>query len=98
MFLSTVSLIERVFRSARKQRNWDHFTKAQRKNLDTWLKQAEDIRKAHENDMLRDRHEEAMETSEDDEDDGFDHHSDHGRGPPAAKKQKFDPGTVFHTA
>lgn len=38
---SSVGQIEKVFQAARKQKNWDHFSKGQRKNLDSWLKQAE---------------------------------------------------------
>ena len=30
-----------VFHAASKQKAWDHFSKAQRKNLDVWRKQAE---------------------------------------------------------
>jgi len=36
--------IERVFGSASKQKVWDHFTKAQRKNLTQWKKQLQDVR------------------------------------------------------
>ncbi len=41
VFCSVVGQIEAMFQSSRKQRNWDHFTKAQRKNLDQWFKQTE---------------------------------------------------------
>lgn len=30
-----------VYHSASKQKAWDHFTKAQRKNISVWCKQAE---------------------------------------------------------
>lgn len=36
-----VTMIEQVFMSASKQKAWDHFSKAQRKNLDLWKKQAQ---------------------------------------------------------
>lgn len=36
-----VEQIEKVFTTASKQKSWDHFSKAQRKNLDMWRKQAE---------------------------------------------------------
>nr|KAG5708239.1 hypothetical protein BaRGS_021173 [Batillaria attramentaria] len=32
---------EHIFAATRKQKNWDHFTKAQRKNIDTWYKQVQ---------------------------------------------------------
>lgn len=35
-----VDQIEKIFMTAQKQRNWDHFTRAQRKNIELWLKQA----------------------------------------------------------
>lgn len=39
-FFPLVDQIEKIFTLAQKQRNWDHFTKAQRKNIELWLKQA----------------------------------------------------------
>lgn len=36
--------IERVFMSAGHQKVWDHFTKAQRRNIEMWKKQAEEIK------------------------------------------------------
>ncbi|CAH0386848.1 unnamed protein product [Bemisia tabaci] len=36
--------IERVFSSALHKKVWDHFTKAQRKNIETWKKQAADVK------------------------------------------------------
>jgi len=41
--VGSVSQIERVFGSAGKQKVWDHFTKAQRKNLTSWKKQLQDV-------------------------------------------------------
>ncbi|CAG13468.1 unnamed protein product, partial [Tetraodon nigroviridis] len=38
---TTVEQIVSVFQAASKQKAWDHFSKAQRKNLDMWRKQAE---------------------------------------------------------
>ena len=35
-----VSQIEKVFLAACHKKAWDHFTKAQRKNIDMWKKQA----------------------------------------------------------
>ena len=39
LFILQVGQIEKVFTTAHKQRNWDHFSKAQRKNLELWHKQ-----------------------------------------------------------
>lgn len=36
-----VGQIEKVFGVASHQKVWDHFTKAQRKNIDTWRKQSQ---------------------------------------------------------
>jgi len=45
--LSAISIqfkqIERVFGSAAHQKVWDHFTKAQRKNITAWKKQLQDV-------------------------------------------------------
>ncbi|MFT7810213.1 ecto-NOX disulfide-thiol exchanger 2-like [Arapaima gigas] len=58
-----------VFRAASKQRAWDHFSKAQRKNLDMWRKQAEEIRNIHNEELMGIRREEEMEMSDDDVED-----------------------------
>lgn len=38
---AAVEQIVAVYHSASKQKAWDHFTKAQRKNISVWCKQAE---------------------------------------------------------
>ncbi|XP_029297099.1 ecto-NOX disulfide-thiol exchanger 2 isoform X2 [Cottoperca gobio] len=58
-----------VFQAASKQKAWDHFTKAQRKNLDMWRKQAEEIRNMHNEQLMGIRREEEMEMSDDDMED-----------------------------
>uniref|UniRef100_A0A8C5CSM1 RRM domain-containing protein n=1 Tax=Gadus morhua TaxID=8049 RepID=A0A8C5CSM1_GADMO len=55
-----------VFQAASKQKAWDHFSKAQRKNLDVWRKQAEEIRNMHNEQLMGIRREEEMEMSDDD--------------------------------
>ncbi|XP_038603913.1 ecto-NOX disulfide-thiol exchanger 2 isoform X2 [Tachyglossus aculeatus] len=55
-----------VYRSAFKQKAWDHFTKAQRKNIRMWFKQAEEIRNIHNEELMGIRREEEMEMSDDD--------------------------------
>ncbi|KAG7324434.1 hypothetical protein KOW79_012450 [Hemibagrus wyckioides] len=58
-----------VFHAASKQKAWDHFSKAQRKNLDMWRKQAEEIRNIHNEELMGIRREEEMEMSDDDMED-----------------------------
>ena len=40
-FSPKVEQIEKVFAASTKQKAWDHFSKAQRKNLDIWRKQCQ---------------------------------------------------------
>ncbi|XP_066571085.1 ecto-NOX disulfide-thiol exchanger 2 isoform X3 [Amia ocellicauda] len=61
-----------VFHAASKQKAWDHFSKAQRKNLDMWRKQAEEIRNIHNEELMGIRREEEMEMSDDDMEDSPD--------------------------
>ncbi|XP_005173205.1 ecto-NOX disulfide-thiol exchanger 2 isoform X1 [Danio rerio] len=58
-----------VFHASSKQKAWDHFSKAQRKNLDMWRKQAEEIRNIHNEELMGIRREEEMEMSDDDMED-----------------------------
>uniref|UniRef100_A0AAV2MKS7 RRM domain-containing protein n=1 Tax=Knipowitschia caucasica TaxID=637954 RepID=A0AAV2MKS7_KNICA len=58
-----------VFQAASKQKAWDHFTKAQRKNLDVWRKQVQEIRNMHNELLMGIRREEEMEMSDDDMED-----------------------------
>ncbi|PWA18710.1 hypothetical protein CCH79_00005725, partial [Gambusia affinis] len=64
-----VEQIVSVFQAASKQKAWDHFSKAQRKNLDMWRKQAEEIRNMHNEQLMGIRREEEMEMSDDDMED-----------------------------
>ncbi|XP_047675479.1 ecto-NOX disulfide-thiol exchanger 2 isoform X5 [Tachysurus fulvidraco] len=71
-----------VFHAASKQKAWDHFSKAQRKNLDMWRKQAEEIRNIHNEELMGIRREEEMEMSDDDmEDDAPDSKDSDDSGP-----------------
>ncbi|XP_049984330.1 ecto-NOX disulfide-thiol exchanger 2 isoform X1 [Alexandromys fortis] len=54
-----------VYHSASKQKAWDHFTKAQRKNISVWCKQAEEIRNIHNDELMGISREEEMEMSDD---------------------------------
>ncbi|XP_077165394.1 ecto-NOX disulfide-thiol exchanger 2 isoform X2 [Paroedura picta] len=64
--LAQFEQIVAVYHSASKQKAWDHFTKAQRKNISVWCKQAEEIRNIHNDELMGIRREEAMEMSDDD--------------------------------
>ncbi|XP_059823808.1 ecto-NOX disulfide-thiol exchanger 1 isoform X4 [Hypanus sabinus] len=64
--LTGLEQIVAVFKAASKQKAWDHFSKAQRKNIDMWRKQAEEVRNAHSEELMGIRHEEEMEMSDDD--------------------------------
>ncbi|XP_010740422.2 ecto-NOX disulfide-thiol exchanger 2-like isoform X3 [Larimichthys crocea] len=67
--LAQFEQIVSVFHAASKQKAWDHFSKAQRKNLDTWRKQVEEIRNIHNEQLMGIRGEEEMEMSDDDMED-----------------------------
>ncbi|KAM6970774.1 ecto-NOX disulfide-thiol exchanger 1 [Aplochiton taeniatus] len=66
--LTQFEQITAVFAAATRQKAWDHFSKAQRKNIDIWRKQCEELRNAHSEDIMGIRREEEMEMSEDDSD------------------------------
>ncbi|KAI4897310.1 hypothetical protein NFI96_034018, partial [Prochilodus magdalenae] len=72
-----------VFHAASKQKAWDHFSKAQRKNLDMWRKQAEEIRNIHNEELMGIRREEEMEMSDDDMEDIPDSKDSDDSGPMA---------------
>ncbi|KAL7979457.1 hypothetical protein Chor_004615 [Crotalus horridus] len=63
--LAQFEQIVAVYHSACKQKAWDHFTKAQRKNISVWCKQAEELRNLHNDELMDIRREEAMEMSDD---------------------------------
>ncbi|KAK1167630.1 ecto-NOX disulfide-thiol exchanger 1 isoform X2 [Acipenser oxyrinchus oxyrinchus] len=63
--LTQFEQIVAVFAAATRQRAWDHFSKAQRKNIDIWRKQCEELRNAHSEELMGIRGEEEMEMSED---------------------------------
>ncbi|KAI5626808.1 ecto-NOX disulfide-thiol exchanger 2 isoform X2, partial [Silurus asotus] len=70
-----------VFHAASKQKAWDHFSKAQRKNLDMWRKQAEEIRNIHNEELMGIRREEEMEMSDDDMEDTLESKDSDDSGP-----------------
>ncbi|XP_061735560.1 ecto-NOX disulfide-thiol exchanger 1 [Nerophis ophidion] len=66
--LTQFEQISAVFAAACRQKAWDHFSKAQRKNLDIWRKQCEELMKVHGDEIMGFRHEEEMEMSDEDSD------------------------------
>ncbi|XP_030253871.1 LOW QUALITY PROTEIN: ecto-NOX disulfide-thiol exchanger 1 [Sparus aurata] len=64
--LTQFEQITTVFTAATRQKAWDHFSKAQRKNIDIWRKQCEELRNAHSEEIMGIRREEEMEMSDDD--------------------------------
>ncbi|XP_071164849.1 ecto-NOX disulfide-thiol exchanger 2-like [Mytilus edulis] len=80
--LQQYELIERVFAATQKQRNWDHFTKAQRKNIELWYKQIKETRQSQMDEFFSDRKEDDMEMSDNEDE------------PSSAKKKKKAGTTV----
>ncbi|CAH1178934.1 unnamed protein product [Phaedon cochleariae] len=68
--------IERLFLAACHKKVWDHFTKAQRKNIETWKRQSLQIKTIQLDDSPTERDDDEMDVSDDDE--------------PSKKKQKYD--------
>ncbi|XP_041663374.1 ecto-NOX disulfide-thiol exchanger 1 [Cheilinus undulatus] len=66
VILTQFEQITTVFNAATRQKAWDHFSKAQRKNIDIWRKQCEELRNAHSEEIMGIRREEEMEMSDDD--------------------------------
>uniref|UniRef100_A0A8C7HZ67 Ecto-NOX disulfide-thiol exchanger 1 n=1 Tax=Oncorhynchus kisutch TaxID=8019 RepID=A0A8C7HZ67_ONCKI len=66
--LTQFEQITAVFTAASRQKAWDHFTKAQRKNIDIWRKQCEELRNVNSEEIMGIRREEEMEMSDDDSD------------------------------
>lgn len=64
--LNQFEQINGVFTAASKQKAWDHFTKAQRKNIDIWKKQCEELRNVHSEELMGIRREEEMDMSDED--------------------------------
>ncbi|XP_053352871.1 ecto-NOX disulfide-thiol exchanger 1 isoform X2 [Clarias gariepinus] len=64
--LTQFEQITAVFSAATRQKAWDHFSKAQRKNIDIWRKQCEELRNAHSEEIMGIRREEEMEMSDED--------------------------------
>ncbi|XP_014257458.1 ecto-NOX disulfide-thiol exchanger 2 isoform X2 [Cimex lectularius] len=69
--------IERVFTAASHKKVWDHFTKAQRKNIEMWKKQSAEIKAVELEEHLISGGDDEMEVSDDEE-------------PPTKKKHKGD--------
>ncbi|CAH0546098.1 unnamed protein product [Brassicogethes aeneus] len=61
------SQIERLFTSACHKKVWDHFTKAQRKNIEAWKKQSLEIKNVQIDDSGNERGDDEMDVSDEDE-------------------------------
>ncbi|XP_022248765.1 ecto-NOX disulfide-thiol exchanger 2-like [Limulus polyphemus] len=79
------NLIEKVFTTSSHQKVRDHFTKAQRKNIDMWHKQAVEIKNAQLEEVLNERKEDEMDVSDEE-----------GGDQPAVKKIRVEQGEGFH--
>ncbi|XP_064182912.1 ecto-NOX disulfide-thiol exchanger 1-like [Anguilla rostrata] len=66
--LTQFEQITAVFSAATRQKAWDHFSKAQRRNIDMWRKQCEELRNAHSEEIMGIRREEEMDMSDNDDD------------------------------
>ncbi|XP_006822953.1 ecto-NOX disulfide-thiol exchanger 1-like [Saccoglossus kowalevskii] len=82
------SEIEQVLTAACKQKARDHFSKAQRKHIDQWKQQTQEIKITEQQDLLRNRNEIDMEVSD----------SEENEQPPDPKKQKIVEVFVPNTA
>ncbi|MEE6471111.1 hypothetical protein FKM82_009183 [Ascaphus truei] len=67
--LTQFEQIVAVFNASTRQKAWDHFSKAQRKNIDIWRKHSEELRDANSEQLMGIRREEEMEMSDDDSSD-----------------------------
>ncbi|KAM3934349.1 ecto-NOX disulfide-thiol exchanger 1 isoform 2-T2 [Leptodactylus fuscus] len=67
--LTQFEQIVAVFNASSRQKAWDHFSKAQRKNIDIWRKHCEELRNAQSEQLMGIRREEEMEMSDDDSSD-----------------------------
>ncbi|XP_018577182.1 ecto-NOX disulfide-thiol exchanger 2 [Anoplophora glabripennis] len=61
------SQIERLFLAACHKKVWDHFTKAQRKNIETWKKQSLEIKNIQLEESSNEKDDDEMDVSDDDE-------------------------------
>nr|CAH7769268.1 unnamed protein product [Callosobruchus chinensis] len=61
------SQIERLFVAACHKKVWDHFTKAQRKNIETWKKQSLEIKNVQLEDPGSQRDDDEMDVSDDED-------------------------------
>ncbi|KAH8239909.1 hypothetical protein KR032_009184, partial [Drosophila birchii] len=68
--------IEKVFNAASHKKVWDHFTKAQRKNIDQWKKLATELR--------------TVQITDDDEMEISDDERDYERRGPGTKRMRYD--------
>ncbi|KAF6018540.1 hypothetical protein EB796_023164 [Bugula neritina] len=63
-YFSKVEQIQNVFSKARQQKVWDHFSKPQRKNLELWTSQCQELKQKHDDELLAERKEDEMDLSD----------------------------------
>ncbi|CAL8102365.1 unnamed protein product [Orchesella dallaii] len=78
--------IEKIFSAACQRKVWDHFSKAQRKNIEVWRKQATEIKNVLLEEALNERADEEMEFSDLESESG---QSNKENGEPRAKKMRL---------
>ncbi|ODM95530.1 Ecto-NOX disulfide-thiol exchanger 1, partial [Orchesella cincta] len=78
--------IEKIFSAACQRKVWDHFSKAQRKNIEVWRKQAAEIKNVLLEEALNERADEEMEFSDLESESG---QSNKENGEPRAKKMRL---------
>jgi len=84
--------IESLFTSASHQKVWDHFTKAQRKNIQSWKHQLGEVKNVAKKAKLEDTEE--MELSDEDENEQPKGSNDDPAGQPKTKKLKTSVATL----
>ncbi|KAJ3660322.1 hypothetical protein Zmor_004774 [Zophobas morio] len=72
------SQIERLFVAACHKKVWDHFTKAQRKNIETWKKLSMEIKNVQLDEPATDKADDEMDVSDEDEPPKKKHRSEAG--------------------
>ncbi|XP_041482729.1 ecto-NOX disulfide-thiol exchanger 2-like [Lytechinus variegatus] len=83
--ITQYTLIEQVLMSACKQKVWDHFTKAQRKNIEGWKQQTKELRQQQQEELgLGEKGEAEMDMSDEEDQSGT--HNE-------AKRQRTDTPT-----
>merc|ERR1719431_1430267 len=87
LIVSQFEQIVDVYTKAKAQRAWDHFTKAQRRNINDWKKMSEQLKAKNAAEVIKERVDDEMEMSDDDAKDAA---SENSSLPPPAKRSKSE--------